>query len=347
MSEPLSERQESVLRMVVETHIESGQPVGSKHLAGRDGLDFSASTVRYELARLEQFGYLNHPHTSAGRVPTDRGYRYYVDTLGDTSPAQQVSDAIAVALASDDTRREVDSALRRVADAVAQTTNLLGVVTAPPIGGTTIRRVDVLAIQPHLVMVLVITSTGEVSKRVVQVEQIVDQRMADWAAEVLNELVGGLPVGSRKIGERLRDPGFSPREASLLGLLSPALTELDIDEQEGVIYVGGQAQLVAGMHGGDVERLDALMRALEERYALLALLRGALARNQLYMHIGDELPAPALRGFSMIAANYGVPRRNLGTVSVFGPTRMDYRQAIATVREAAQSLSTYVEEVFG
>lgn len=332
--------------MVVEAHIESGQPVGSKHLAGNEGLDYSASTVRYELARLELFGYLNHPHTSAGRVPTDRGYRYYVDTLRDTAPAEKVSQTIALALAADDTRREVDAALRRVADAVAQSTNLLGVVTAPPIGGATIRRVDVLAMQPNLVMVLVITSVGDVSKRVVHVDQPVDQRMTDWAAEALNELVGGLPVGSRAIGERLRDPGFSPREAALLGALASAITDLNLEEQEGAIYMGGQAQLVAGMRGGELDRLDELMRALEERYALLALLRGALARNQLYMRIGSELPSPGLQGFSMIAANYGVAKRNLGTVSVFGPMRMDYRQAIATVREAAHSLSVYVEEVF-
>lgn len=342
---PLTPRQEVILRMVVDRYIATGQPVGSKHLAGHDDVSSSASTIRYELAHLEREGYLGHPHTSAGRVPTDTGYRYYVDVLVDVG-RQAAPDAIAAALQPTDVRREIDSALRRLADALGQVTSLLGVVTAPQLVTATIRHVDVLALQPQLVMVVVITSTGSVLKRVVHVDSPVEQRMADWAAAFFNDRLVGLQVGARTLTDRLDEPGFTPREARLVAMLTPAMAELDADEEEGVIYIGGQARFMSDIEATGIRQLDAIMRALEERYVILALLRGAIARTGLYLRIGDELAAPGLSGLSMVAANYGVARRNLGTVSVFGPTRMDYRHAITTVRGAAVALSEYVEGVF-
>ena len=130
----LRPRQEVILRTVIEEHIVTGAPVGSKNIAGRQGIDFAASTVRYELARLEELGFLDHPHTSAGRVPTDRGYRYYVDTLLTRDPPAQPPAVVETALDLTEMQREVDAALTRLADVVAQVTNLLSIVTAPPPG---------------------------------------------------------------------------------------------------------------------------------------------------------------------------------------------------------------------
>jgi heat-inducible transcriptional repressor len=129
---PLKPRQELILRTVVEEHIATGTPVGSKNIAGREGIDFASSTVRYELARLEELGFLDHPHTSAGRVPTDQGYRYYVDTLLVRDPPERAPAMVRAALDTSEMRREIDAALGRLADVVAQVTNLLGIVTAPP-----------------------------------------------------------------------------------------------------------------------------------------------------------------------------------------------------------------------
>jgi heat-inducible transcriptional repressor len=342
--ERLTPRQEAILRAVVDQHVATGAPVGSKNIAGRDGIDFASSTVRYELARLEELHFLDHPHTSAGRVPTDRGYRYYVDTiLGREPAAPEAVATIAGALDAGQMRREVDAALRRLADVMSQLTNLLGMVTAPPPYSATIRHVEVLVLQPQLVTVVVITSTGNVTKRMFVFDRPVDPGMADWAAEFFNEHAAGLTVGARMIGTRLADPSLRPAERAFLDALAPALTDL---EEEGTLYVAGQARLLAEHRIRDVEEIERLMGVIEQRYALLSMLRGALARNQLYLLIGEELSEPSLRGLSLVAANYGVARRNLGTVSILGPTRMDYRLAISTVREAAQALSEYVEGVY-
>ena len=147
------------------------------------------------------------------------------------------------------------------------------------------------------------------------------------------------------IESRLADPSLSAKERGFLEVLAPALTDLQAGGA-GSIFVGGRARFLAEQRHLDLMAIDSLMASLEERYALLALLRGALSRNEVYLRIGAELPDQSLAGLSMVAANYGVPRRNLGTVSLFGPTRMDYRLAMATVRGAAQILSRYVEGVY-
>lgn len=341
----LTPRQEMILRIVVEEHVATLAPVGSKNIAGRDGLEFGSSTVRSELARLEQLELLDHPHTSAGRIPTDAGYRYYVDHLVPRGAQNTVALEVRGALEVGEMRREVDTAMRRIAEAMSQVTNMLGVVTAPPAQSATIRRVEVLVLQPQLVMVVVITSTGAVTKRMFAFDRAVDSKLADWASDFLNEQLTGMPVGARSTANRLADPTLGTRERAFLDALAGALTELD-DDAEQAIYVGGQARFVQQHRSQDLVEIGGLMRALEERYALLQLLRGALGGRDVFLRIGAELAEPDLQGMSVVAANYGSTRRNLGAVSVIGPTRMDYRLAIATVREAAHALSDYIEEVY-
>lgn len=340
----LTERQRTVLQTVVEEYVRTGAPVGSKHIAGREGIDYSPSTVRYELARLEELGLLGHPHTSAGRVPTDRGYRYYVDALAPERPSRRLVEPISQALELGEMRREVDAAMRRLADVVSQVTSLLGVVTAPAPGSATVRHVEVLLLQPQVVMLVVITSTGEVVKRVLAFDAAVDTGVAEWARDFLNERIAGMTVGARMIAAQLDDPSLGRREREFLAAIGPVLCELD-DEESAVMYVGGQARLLTDA-AASLEAVEALMASLEERYRLLALLRSTLSRSDVYLRIGSELPEPGLSHFSLVTAPYGVARGNLGTVSIIGPTRMDYRLAVATVREAAHALSEYVGELY-
>ena len=176
--------------------------MGSKWIAEQDDIPWGPSTVRAELARLEEIGLLEHPHTSAGRVPTDRGYRFYVDEL--LAEGQLPVPRKAVELS--DMRREVDEAMRATTEQLSQVTNLLALVTAPPIETATIRHVEVLLMQPQVAMVVVISSTGGVTKRVVSYDEPVDVGLIDWAASYLNEALGGLDVGSRLLQARLTRP---------------------------------------------------------------------------------------------------------------------------------------------
>ena len=195
-------------------------------------------------------------------------------------------------------------------------------------------------------MVVVITSTGGVSKRVFTFERPVDSGLADWASSYLNEQLVGMGVGARMLGARLNDPGLQPdRSARSSAQLAPAFIEL-AETAENTLYVDGAARLLSEHRFQDVTQLNELLEALERRVSLLGVLSQALDERDIYVRIGGENEMPALRSLSLVAGNYGLPQRNLGTVSVIGPTRMDYARAIVTVREAALQLSRFVEDIY-
>jgi heat-inducible transcriptional repressor len=335
----LSPRQELILRKVVEGHLRGGQPVGSKSLASDDEVEWGPSTVRHELAVLEEHGLLAHPHTSAGRMPTDSGYRYFVDRLLPRTPDRDRRLPLSLV------RSEVDEAMRVTTETLSQVTNLLAIVSAPPIETSTVKHVEVLALQPQLLMVVVITSTGGVTKRIFTFDQAVDPGLAQWAASYLNERLVGLGLGARMLAGRLSDDQLSAREQAFLSELAPAFTEL-ADTAEHTLYLEGAARLLTEHRFEDVSQLNQLVELLERRVTLLGVLREALAQPDVYVRIGRENAAPALRSLAIVAASYGLPRRNLGTVSVIGPRRMDYAGAIASVRDAALQLSRFVQDVY-
>jgi heat-inducible transcriptional repressor len=340
----LTDRQQMLLRRVVEAHVEMGEPVGSKWLSERSDVRWSSSTIRYELAALEELGFLDHPHTSAGRVPTDAGYRYYADGLlrEGTLPAPAAG---RFELELSNMRREVDTAMRVTTTTLSQMTDLLAAVSAPPLHTATIKHVEVLLLQPQIALVVVITSTGTVTKRAFTFDEPVDAGLADWAASYLNERLGGTDLGALTLPSRLLSPELSRTEREFLEVLAPVFSDLP-DTVEDTLYVDGTARLLGGRGFGNVAEVNDLIRMLERRVTLLAVLRSALSEPTVYLRIGAENQAPELRSASVVAANYGLGHRTLGAVSVIGPVRMDYRRAIRSVREAAQALSEFVEEVY-
>jgi heat-inducible transcriptional repressor len=339
----LTERQELILQLVVDAYLASARPVPSKEVAEMPGVEWGSSTVRSELALLEAEGYLTHPHTSAGRVPTDSGYRRYVDLLLESGQAP--GDA-RVELQLSRLRREVDEAMRETTEALAQVTDLVAMATAPQLGGaTTIHRVEVLRLLANRVVVIVIASTGDVYRRVFEFEREVDSGLVAWASSYLNEQLSGLGTGARMIASRLADPGLDTTEARFVTTLAPAFTEI-APEGTADLYMDGAARLLSEAHIDDLPRADELMQALERRADVLQMLRSSLAERSVFLWIGDENPQPTMRSVSVVGANYGLGHRNLGAVGVVGPRRMDYATAIASVRIAARELSHYFETVY-
>jgi heat-inducible transcriptional repressor len=335
----ISPRQGLILRKVVEGYLDAGAPVGSKSLAGDPELGCGPSTIRSELALLEEQGLVAHPHTSAGRVPTDAGYRFFVDRLL-VAPARR-ERTLELSLV----RGEVDAAMRATTETLSQVTNLLALVTAPPIDTATIRHVEVLVLQPQVLMVVVITSTGGVTKRMFTFEGPVDHGLVTWSAEYLNEQLVGLGLGARMLARRLADPALTPIERAFLDELSPAFLELAATADE-TLYVDGTARLLSENRVQDLSQIHDLVGVLERRVTLLGVLRAALGTRDVVVRIGAELELPALGRLALVGATYGLTHRPLGTVSVLGPVRMDYGVAIATVREAALQLSRYVADAY-
>ncbi|HTU78783.1 MAG TPA: heat-inducible transcriptional repressor HrcA [Solirubrobacteraceae bacterium] len=338
----LSPRQERILCKVVDGYMRTGQPVASRAIAADGDLDCAPSTVRYELAQLEEYGLLAHPHVSAGRVPTDAGHRYVVDRLlRSKQPVQVLRPALELSLI----QRELEEAMRTTTETLSQVTNLLAVVSAPSMNAASVRHVEVLALQPQVVLVVIITSAGSVSKTFATFERAVDAGLVSWAGEYLNERLVGFGLGARMLQQRLLDPSLSPTELAFLERFAPAFGELASDDED-ALFVEGTARLFETARIEDATRVNELIELLERRVALLHVLRAALGEPGVYVRIGHENELPAMHSLALVATGYGMARRKLGMVSLIGPVRMDYAGAIATVREAAHQLSRFVEDAY-
>ena len=264
----LTPRQELLLGKVVDGFNATNQPVASKALAADPDIEYGPSTIRNELAVLEEQGLLAHPHTSAGRVPTDAGYRYFVDRL---LPARREGKAeLQLSLV----RREVDEAMRVTTETLSQVTNLLAIVSAPPIHTTTIRHVEVLPLQPQVLMVVIITSTGGVSKRVFTFGRPIDAGLVDWAASYLNEQLEGMNVGARMLHTKLTDPGLASERAGVHHPARARLHRAGRDRGEHALRRRRGAAAVGAPLPGRVAAQPAARRARAPRVAARRALAG-------------------------------------------------------------------------
>ncbi len=336
----ISDRKRDLLRRVVEVYVATGEPVGSRTLVERSGLPLSASTVRHELAELELLGLLTHPHTSAGRVPTEEGYRFYAGEV----LARQESRPAPFPLDLSSMRSEIEAALQSTTEMLSQVTRLLALISAPGLEIATVRHVEVLLLQPSVVMVVTITSTGGVAKKLVTFERPVDPGLAAWANEYLNERLVGVGLGTHLLRKRIEDPGLTPREAAFLNAVRPAFLELGTPTAQS-LYVGGAASLLDDVRADELEACRRLLSVLEQRAAVLELMSDAFDVRRPFVRVG--LDHPGLHNVALVGATYGLPTRTLGTVGLLGPVRMDYDKAVRTVRAAAFELSRLVETAYG
>jgi heat-inducible transcriptional repressor len=339
MSEQLSERQYEILSRVVEEYVATSVPVGSRVLVERAGFEVSASTVRAELAELERLGLLTHPHTSAGRVPTEAGYRVYVDAL----LARQQPRPAEFPLELGPPRAEVDEALQATTEMLSQVTRLLALVSAPPLEAATVRHVDVLQLQPSVVMVVVITSTGGVTKQSFAFPEPVDPGLVTWGGDYLRERLTGLRLRTRLLARAFDEPSLSPRERAFLAAFRGTFDDVG---EELRLYVGGAAGLLDDLRLEEIGAYRSLIDALEKRAALLDVLAQSLGLRRPFARVGDELEQSGLHNLALVGTTYGYANQTLGTVSLLGPLRMDYEKALHSVRSAAHELSRFVEEVY-
>jgi heat-inducible transcriptional repressor len=340
MHPPMSDRQRELLRLVVEEYVATGEPVGSRTLVARGGLGVSPSTVRAELAELERLGLLTHPHTSAGRLPTEAGYRLYVDEL----LAHQESRPGAFPLALRAARAEVEDALQATSEMLSQVTRLLALVSAPPLESATVRHVEVLSLQANVVMIVVIVSTGVVAKQRAVFAEPLDSGLVIWAGDYLNERVVGARVGSRALRQAFDEPSLSVRERAFLAAIRGAFEHAA--EEERRLFVGGAAGLLDDLRAEEMGTYRSLLDALEKRAALLDVLAQSLDSRRPFVRVGDELERSGLRQLALVGATYGLTNQTLGAVSILGPLRMDYEKALRSVRSAAYELSRFVEDVY-
>ncbi|MCB8957557.1 MAG: heat-inducible transcriptional repressor HrcA [Nocardioides sp.] len=334
------ERRLAVLRAIVEDYVTTEEPVGSKALVERHGLGVSPATVRNDMAALEDEGYITQPHTSAGRVPTDKGYRLFVDRLTTVKPMSAAEKrAIATIL---DGAVDLDDVVQRSVRLLAQLTRQVAVVQYPTLSRSTVRHVELIGLTPTRLLVVLILSTGRVEQRVVELAaEVGEADLADLRTvvnrAVVGEIIADAAAALRGLVVASDD---NPTTAAVVDVLVEAMSDHRSDER---IAVGGAANLARfGDHFDSAVR--PLLEALEEHVVLLKLLGEATTGEVLTVRIGHEGPYQELASTSVVATGYGPGDEAFARLGVVGPTRMDYPGSMAAVRAVARYVSRILDE---
>lgn len=334
------ERRLAVLRAIVEDYVQTEEPVGSKALVERHGLGVSPATVRNDMAALEDEGYITQPHTSAGRVPTDKGYRLFVDRLTTVKPMSSAEKrAIATIL---DGAVDLDDVVNRSVRLLAQLTRQVAVVQYPTLSRSTVRHVELVALAPNRLLVVLILSTGRVEQRLVELAADLDEEaLADLRTQVLRAAVGEIIADAATALRALAaDESADPTLAAVVESLTEAMSDHRSDER---IAVGGAANLARyGDHFDSAVR--PLLEALEEHVILLKLLGETTTGDMLTVRIGHEGPYQELASTSVVATGYGPGEEAFARLGIVGPTRMDYPGSMAAVRAVARYVSRILDE---
>jgi heat-inducible transcriptional repressor len=346
MSQEPHDRSKRVLAALIREYIASGEPVASALLVTVPGLGVSSATVRNILARLEEEGYVQQPHTSAGRIPTDRGYRFYVDLLLEAKRASsggRTANAVEARLRRD-AAPLLDSVLSSVSHLLSQASHQVGFALHPAHEAAVFDRVEFIPLSSARVLVVIVARGGHVLQKAIDVAEPLTADELRQAANYLNQEFSGLPLHRAReaVLERIKEERllYDTLLARAMNLARSTFADLFDDP---AIYVDGAASLFGDAHGLTLETLRTLVQMIEEKQRLVRLLNEYIDGPGLMVVIGAEHLDPDLRSFSLVASTYE-DGAGTGTIGVIGPTRMRYSRAIAVVDGAAQAVSRVLRD---
>jgi heat-inducible transcriptional repressor len=336
--EALSPRASSLLKTLVEMHIREGQPVASKNLQGESGLSVSAATVRNIMAELEERGYLVSPHTSAGRIPTAQGYRFFVDSLLQVGPVEE--GAVSVLQSGLDPNRSAGELVQSASNLLAQITYQTGIVTVPKPASAQLRQIEFLPLSGDRVLVILVINEREVQNRIIQVKRPMTEEQLKAAADLINMRYAGSDlsqVKSRIVREMAE--ARSRIDAYLEAALELASAAIDTEDKSDKVVLAGEASLLNQATPEDMHKLRELFDAFERKRDLLELLERCSRADGIQIFIGEEAGFDVFGDFSVITAPYAQGSQSLGVLGVIGPTRMAYERVIPIVDVTARMLS--------
>src|SRR6478609_7790078 len=337
----VEDRKLAVLRAIVEDYVATQEPVGSKALVDRHRLGVSPATVRNDMAALEEEGFITQPHTSAGRIPTDKGYRLFVDRLTTLKPMSTPEKRAIASLL--DGAVDLDDVVQRSVRLLSQLTRQVAVVQYPTLARSTVRHVELVALTPTRLLVVLILSTGRVEQRLVELPAALDEEsLADLRARV-NRAATGEVIADAATALRALPAQLVPHEgaaAVVVDTLVEAMSDHRSDER---IAVAGASNLARYGDSFDTS-VRPLLEALEEHVVLLKLIGEASSSEPLTVRIGHEGPYQELASTSVVAAGYGPGELALARLGIVGPTRMDYPGSMAAVRAVARYVSRILDE---
>ena len=338
----VEDRRLAVLRAIVEDYVATEEPVGSKSLVERHSLGVSPATVRNDMAALEEEGYIHQPHTSAGRVPTDKGYRLFVDRLTSLKPMSAAERRAISSLL--DGAVDLDDVVQRSVRLLSSLTHQVAIVQYPTLSRSTVRHIELVSITPTRVMVILILSTGRVEQRLVEVPaDMTETQLADLRLRT-NQAAAGERIAEAATALGALADAVPAADQALTRCVVDVLTEAMSDHRSDQrVAVGGAANLARFGDNFDTA-VRPLLEALEEHVVLLKLLGEVTTGDAVTVRIGHEGPYTELASTSVVASGYGPSDQTLATLGVVGPTRMDYPGSMAAVRAVARYVSRILDE---
>ena len=336
------DRRFEVLRAIVADFVTTKEPIGSKALVERHNLGVSSATVRNDMAVLEAEGYIAQPHTSSGRVPTEKGYREFVDRIHDVKPLS--SPERRAILSFLDSGVDLDDVLRRAVRLLAQLTRQVAVVQYPTLSASTVRRLEVVALTPARLLMVVITDSGRVDQRIVELGDTIDEHEVGQLRDLLGQALEGkrLPAASVAVADLAGRLNSAGPLGHAVGRSATVLLESLVEHTEERLLMGGTANLTRNTADFG-NSLRTVLEALEEQVVVLRLLAAQQEAGKVTVRIGHETEAEQMAGTSVVTTTYGSSGTVYGGMGVVGPTRMDYPGTMANVAAVA----TYIGEVLG
>ncbi|PKQ30703.1 MAG: heat-inducible transcriptional repressor HrcA [Actinobacteria bacterium HGW-Actinobacteria-2] len=336
----LDDRKLTILRAIVTDYVSMREPVGSRALVERYDLDVSPATVRNDMAVLEEEGYITQPHTSAGRIPTDKGYRLFVDRLGAVKP---LSPAERRAIQSFmDGVSDIDDLVAKTVRALAQITHQVAIVQYPVLTNSVIRHIELVHLGAGRGLLIVVNSSGQVDQHPFDLGTADESLVADLRGRLNVALVGLSPTAAcARVDQLLTE--LPESLAELAATVCPAVKDLQADTHSTRVVIGGVPNLTRFADQYDTA-VRPVLEALEEQVVLLKLLGEVAGAGEVNVRIGQENPYEPLRTTSMVASGYGVGPGQHASLGVVGPTRMDYPSTMAAVRAVARYISRYLAE---
>lgn len=337
----LDERKRLVLRAIIDSYIATAEPVGSRTIARRHDLGVSSATIRNEMADLEETGYLQQPHVSAGRIPSDKGYRFYVDTLLKPEPFP-LSDLEKLQREMLGTQLSLERSIHEAARLLALLTQSVSLVVAPSTDHLVFKHLQLVALEDVGILVTLVLHPGIVKNRLIRTEK-------EYTSEQITELSGALNEKLKGVTYRELGPTIFTAIIQDYGEIGSVLVELILQglaEDEGTqVYASGAVNIFNQPEFRDMERAKALFETLEEKDYLLSLLSTTSKSDGVQVVIGQENIHSAMQGCSLVTCTYFVGSDVVGTLGVLGPTRMDYAKVMAAVGSVSHSLSTLLTEL--
>ncbi len=336
----LNNREKEILKAVIETYIGSGKPVGSRTLSKKRKGDLSPATIRNIMADLESAGYLCQPHTSAGRIPTDEGYRFYVDHLME-SPSLNKTDQefINQSIFKPDSH---DGVMERLSLAMSEATDNVGFVITPSLGHNSLKHIEFIVLSDSRILVIIVSKSGLVHNRIVRVDEQVAQQELDQTARYVNENYAGSHLFYirndilKKMGEE--KALYDRLLKNVILLCNQGLID-EVSEQDVDIYVDGASKLVSKPEFSDSLRMRALFKTFEEKSKLVRILNACISEKPgegIRIIIGSENRIPGLRDYSLITSPLLYQAHQLGSIGILGPTRLQYARAVTVVDYVAR-----------